>query len=475
MSETERGIFKNARRSSRCDDGCTCRGDATRPVRGTWNDDPAHFRPPPRRREFLKVGVIGGIGLSLGDWFALTARAQEGGSAPATSPGVPPADSVIHIFLEGGVSHIDTFDPKPEAPIEVRGELGVVRTATGDYFGGLLQQTAGVADRICVIRSMGHTEAAHERGTHSMLTGYQPSPAIEYPSFGAVVSHELGGRQSLPPYVAVPTANQPAMGTGYLSSAYGPFSLGQDPAAGDFRVRDLALPPDVDDARFTSRRELLNAVNDHFRRMEKSEQLDAMDAFYGKAYELISSQAAREAFDIGAEDGRLRDAYGRHSIGQRLLIARRLVEAGVRFVTVTFGGFDFHDHIRDRMRGQFPQVDQAFAMLIRDLDSRGMLARTLVVLSTEFGRTPRLNKDAGRDHWPKVFSVALAGGGLAGGRVIGATDPTGAEPAGRGVSPADLAATIFTRIGVDPTKKLMSAGNRPIDIVRGGKVIAGLG
>lgn len=469
-----------------------------RPPRGIWHDDPAHFRRP-TRRELLRVGFLGGLGLTLGDYFALRAladdRAGHGGptlqrmqagagqAGPAlqqqdtgrgrlapTSRPTPAADAVIQIFLEGGMSHVDTFDPKPDAPIEIRGELGAVRTKTGEYFGGLLTRTASVADRIAVIRAFSHTEAAHERGQHSMLTGYQPSPAVVYPSMGSIVSHELGPRKHLPPYVCVPGASNPWLGTGYLSSEFGPFSLGADPAAKQFVVRDLASPPGVDEQRVRRQRGLLEAINRHFRALEHARVLDAMDTFYQRAYGLISSRQAREAFDIHAEKPETRDAYGRHAIGQRLLIARRLVEAGVRFVTVLYGGWDFHQQIKAGMHSRLPPLDQAFAALIRDLDARGLLKRTLVLLTTEFGRTPRINRTAGRDHWPKVFSIALAGGGVQGGVVLGASDPSASEPTDTPAHPPDLAATVFTLLGIDPGKKLL-AGSRPIQLVRGGRVI----
>lgn len=430
--------------------------------------DPYHFRKH-TRREMLKVGFLGGVSLTLGDYLMLrAARADD----PQTAG--PPADAVIMIFLEGGLSHVDTFDPKPNAPVEIRGELGAVKTNTGETLGGLLKQTAGVADKIGIIRSFTHTEAAHERGQHNMLTGYKPSPAITYPSMGSVVSHEYGPRKDLPPYVCVPSANNPWLGTGYLSSAYGPFSLGSDPAAGNFQVRDLSLPAGVDVDRSTRRRALLATVNEHFRSLEKAEPLEAMDTFYERAYSLISSEHARNAFNIAAEDAKLRDEYGRTGIGQRLLMARRLVEAGVRFVTVTYGGWDNHQRIRDALRGGFPPVDQAYATLIRDLARRGLLNKTLVVLATEFGRTPRINRNAGRDHWPKVFSTVMAGGGLKGGVIIGGSDPTASEPSHSPVGPADMAATIFTQLGINPEKELLSTGGRPIEIVRHGKVIKGL-
>lgn len=419
------------------------------------------------RREFLRVGALGGIGLTLGEALTLQSQARAEGDAPA-----PKAESVIFIYLAGGMSHLDSFDPKPYAPIEYRGELGTVDTnVAGVQFAGPWKQTAAVADKMAVIRSMTHGEAAHERGTHNMLTGYRPSPALVYPSMGSVVSHEFGPRNNLPPYMAIPGAGDPFMGAGYLSSAYGPFSLGGEPQDDAFEVRDLNLPAGVDAARMDKRKSLLASVDEHFKAVEKSDALSAMDSFYERAYSLISSQAAREAFNIKAEPDAVRNEYGRSYIGQRLLMARRLVEAGARFITVTEGGWDNHERIRDAMNGHVPSVDQGYAALIRDLAQRGLLEKTLVVLTTEFGRTSRINKDGGRDHWPKVFSTALAGGGLKGGQVVGSSDAFGGEPADRPVGPADVSATIFTQLGIQPEKKLMSPGNRPIDIARQYEII----
>ncbi|NUN97714.1 MAG: DUF1501 domain-containing protein, partial [Candidatus Omnitrophica bacterium] len=381
------------------------------------------------------------------------------------------ADSVIQVFLGGGMSHLDTFDPKPYAPIEYRGELGTVATKSGDVFSSLLPNLAGISDKIAVIRSMTHGEAAHERGTHNMLTGYRPSPAITYPSFGSVVSHEFGPRKDLPPYVCVPSASDPWLGTGYLSSAYGPFSVGGEPADASFQVKDLNLPGGVDPTRMENRKTLLASVDSHFASLEKSDSLAAMDTYYQRAYSLISSQEAREAFNMAAEPDTVKEEYGRTNIGQRLLLARRLVEAGVRFVTVMDGGYDLHKTIKSGMESLIPPLDRGLGALINDLDRRGLLARTLIVMVTEFGRTVRINQDAGRDHWPKAFSVVLAGGGIHGGAIYGSTDARGAEPKDKPVGPEALAATLYHQIGIDPTRKLMSPGNRPIDIVRHGEVI----
>ncbi|MFN7706507.1 MAG: DUF1501 domain-containing protein, partial [bacterium] len=263
-------------------------------------------------------------------------------------------------------------------------------------------------------------------------------------------------------------------GTGYLSSSYGPFSLGADPANKGFRVQDLSLPNGVDMARFDRRRSALDAVNSHFQEKQKSDAISAMDTFYQRAYSLISSEKAREAFNIEAEDGGLRDKYGRNTAGQRLLMARRLVEAGVRFVTVTYGGWDMHNQISTGMRRDMPALDQGLAALIEDLASRGLLERTLIMVSSEFGRTPKINNEAGRDPWPKVFSVMLAGGGVKGGLVYGSSDATATEPEFDPVSPEDLATTMYHLLGIVADKELMAPGDRPIEICDGGKLIDGI-
>ncbi len=432
---------------------------------GTWYDDPAHFRRP-TRRAFLHVGVVGGLGLTLADFFRLEAQAD---TKPDGKEG--PAKSIIHIFLPGGMAHQESFDPKPYAPIEYRGEMGTVQTKLeGVLFNELLKQTAQLADKITICRSMTHGEAAHERGTHNMFTGYRPSPAIQFPSMGSVVSHEYGPRQNLPPYICIPSQPTTYAGPGYLSSAFAPFSLGSDPAAGNFTVQDLNLPGGVDEKRFGKRRDMLQAVNEYFASKEKADGLVAMDTFYQRAYSLISSQKAREAFNINAEPPKIRDEYGRNEAGQRMLLARRLVAAGVRFVSLTYGGWDMHNQIKGGMQGQMPAFDQGFATLIRDLERTGLLDSTLIMVSSEFGRTPKINGTAGRDHWPKVFSVVLAGGGIKKGFVYGSSDSTASEPEDDPLTVEDLAMTVYHQLGINGEKKLMAPGNRPIDIVREGKV-----
>ena len=420
------------------------------------------------RRNLLTIGAVGGIGLTLTDFFKIkSAHADQ--KHYESKEGT--AKSVIFIFLPGGMAQQESFDPKPYAPLEYRGPMGNIATnVTGVRVNELFKNTAKIADKISIIRSMTHGEAAHERGVHNMLTGYRPSPALKYPSMGSVVSHEFGPRNNLPPYVLIPNQTIPEQGTGYLSSSYAAFSLGADPNQKGFKVRDLQLPGGVDQARYEKRRKLLDVVNGHFREKEKSDALDSLDTFYNRAYSLISSQKAREAFDIEKEDPKVRDEYGRNVAGSRMLMARRLVEAGVRFVTLTYGGWDHHDNIDKNMKSNVPSLDQAYATLIRDLDRRGLLDSTLVCLCSEFGRTPKINQTSGRDHWPKVFSSLMAGGGIKKGLVYGSSNSTASEPETDALTVEDWATTIYKCLGITADKELMAPGARPIEIVDGGKV-----
>ncbi len=420
------------------------------------------------RRSFLTVGALSGLGITLADYFqAKEARADLKHYDFIEAK----AQSVIHIFLPGGMAHQESFDPKPYAPIEYRGELNTIKTNTGEVFSETLPKLAQCADKIAVIRSMTHGEAAHERGTHNMYTGYRPSPALQYPSMGSVVSHEFGPRRDLPPYVMIPSLPNVYAGTGYLSSSYAGFSLGSDPAGAGFKVRDLELPGGVDEQRFGRRRNMLEAVNQYFTSKEQADSLNAVDTFYQRAYSILSSENARLAFDIEKEDPAIRDRYGRNTAGARLLLARRLIESGVRFVSLTYGGWDHHDNIEGNMRGQMPPLDQGFATLIRDLEERGLLDSTLVCMCTEFGRTPKINQTGGRDHWPKVFTTVMAGGGLKKGIVYGSSNSTASEPEDNPLTVEDWATTVYDRMGIVADKELMAPGNRPIEIVDGGKVI----
>ena len=408
------------------------------------------------RRDFIALGTTGLVGASLVDVMAA--------KHPWSVSKEGKAKNVINIFLPGGMAHQESWDPKYLAAQEYRGPLGTVKTNTGERFSENLKYTAKVADKITVIRSMTHGEAAHERGTHSMMTGWRPSPALTYPSIGSVVSKEFGSRKDLPPYVAVPNPSR-SSGSGYLNFKYGPFGLGSNPESSNFSVRDLSLPSGITAERFAGRKKMRSIIDSRFSKFEKNQQLDAMDSFYLKAYDLVSSPQARAAFEIDKEPADTREAYGMNAAGQRFLMARRLVEAGVRFVTLTYGGFDHHSNIKDNMNRQLEPFDKAYATLITDLSERGMLDDTLVLVTTEFGRTPKINSNAGRDHWPQVFSIAMAGGGAKGGYIHGTSDPTGSTPEDDPFTVDNYAATVFSLIGIDPRKELMADGGRPIRVV----------
>ena len=415
-----------------------------------------------KRRSFLQAGILGSFGASLARADQKHYDSKEG-----------PAKSIIFIYLPGGMAHQETFDPKPFAPLEYRGPLGSIETnVPGIRLGELLGKTAKITDKIAIIRSLTHGEAAHERGTHNMFTGYRPSPALQYPSMGSVVAHEFGPRKNLPPYVCIPNQPNEFAGTGYLSSSYSGFGLGSDPASKNFQVRDLKVP--VEDARFSRRRRVLDIVNTEFNKKEDTDSLTAVNSFYQRAYSLIGDQNAREAFDIEKEPAALRDRYGRNTAGARMLLARRLVEFGTRFVTLTYGGWDMHDNISNGMKSQLPAFDQGFATLIEDLDDRGLLDSTLVCVVSEFGRTPKINASAGRDHWPKVFSTIMAGGGIKRGLTYGTSNATASEPDQDPVHIEDWAATIYNRLGIVADKELMAPGDRPIEIVDGGKILTNI-
>jgi hypothetical protein len=388
--------------------------------------------------------------------------------------------SAIHIYLQGGFAHMDSFDPKPDAPVEYRGILDTVETKLpGVRFSSHMKDTSQVADRLTVVRSMTHTEVDHSRGEHSMFTGYRPSPALVYPSVGSVVAHELGARGAMPPYVCVPTQGSAFLGSGYLSNACGPFALGADPARGRFTVRDLNLPEGVDTSRFEQRKSWKALVDDHFRRIQRDDAVVTMDSFYQRAYDLLASPEAKGAFSLNGETKETRELYGmepwgaviRPSAGARFLVARRLVEAGVRFVTVTYGAWDTHAFHYRGIELPMQDFDRAFAGLIRDLDQRGLLDTTLVLVTSEFGRTPKVNAGGGRDHWPRVFSIVMAGGGAKRGQVYGASDGLAAEPHDRPLSVENYVTTVYHLLGIDASKPLMSPGDRPQPIVTEGHVV----
>jgi len=383
----------------------------------------------------------------------------------------PKAKGIINIFLSGGLAAQESWDPKIYAPAEYRGPLSSIQTKLpGVHLSQYLSETAKIIDKITICRSMTHGEAAHERGTHNMMTAYRPSPAIQFPSVGSIISHELGARNELPPYVCIPNMANEFQGTGYMSSSFGPFSVGDDPNKKDFKVRDLEAPKDLTPAEDLQRRQLLNIVNQEFQKHSKDDGVIAMETFYKKAYELMGSAQAREAFDINKETNEMRDRYGRTPMGQGFLLARRLVESGSRYVSLNYGSWDHHENIKGGIQKNLPHFDKAFASLIQDLDSRGLLSETIVLVTSEFGRTPKINKDGGRDHYPKVYSVAMAGGAYKRGFVYGKSNATSTEVEEDPLTVQDFAATFYSQLGIDYRKRIIAPGNRPIDIVRQGKV-----
>ena len=408
------------------------------------------------RRNFIVGGTF--FGLTIPDIL----KAQYGNNNAS-------AKNVIHIFLPGGISHHESFDPKPLASSEFRGPFSAINTnVDGIQLGEYFTETAKIADKLTIINSMTHGEAAHERGIHNMFTGYKPSLAIQYPSFGSVMSHELEAINNLPKYVSVPNQANQFAGSGFLSSKYNSFSLGSEPSSKEFTVRDLNSPVGPD--RFSRRRNILETVNNEFESNNTSDAVTAIDEFYNQAYSLIGSQSAKDSFDLSKEDYKIKEAYGTGIAGQRFLISRRLVESGVRMVSVTFGSWDHHDNIKAGYQ-QAKELDKAYAALISDLSDRGLLDTTLVIMSSEFGRTPKINKTAGRDHWPRVFSTVLSGGGVSGGIKYGSSDAEGAEVDENPVTPADLAMTMYNAVGIDGNTKIIAPGPRPVKIVDGGKIL----
>lgn len=414
------------------------------------------------RRDFLKVGSMGVLGLTLPELLQLQAQAA------TAKPGK--AKAVILMWMGGGPSHIDTWDPKPEAPTDWKGEFGAIAAKGADFqISEHLPKMAAVGSKYSVLRSVTHPEGAHERGTTYMLTGYRQIPGFEYPGFGSVVAKEKGWQKNMPPYVAVPGVIGDA-GPGYLGADGSPFNAG-DPGAGNYQVRDIVLPDTVSGDRLARRREFLASADNLVRTGKADDPITGADNFYAKAYDLITSPGTKKAFDLKNEPDDLRNKYGRNSLGQGLLLARRLIENGVRFVSVSRGGWDMHGGIFNGLRQTLPQLDTAFSALLTDLSDRGMLEETMVVWMGEFGRTPKVNMTGGRDHWPKVMSVVMAGGGLKGGVAVGSSNARAEEPADRPIKPEDIAFTMFEGLGIDPGKIYHTPTGRPIRIAQDGATI----
>jgi uncharacterized protein DUF1501 len=404
------------------------------------------------RRDFLKIGALAIGGLDLPKLLAADRGRRD--------------ISCIVLFQNGGASQLDTFDPKPDAPSDIRGSFKAIPTAVpGIHISELLPRTAKSMKRFSIIRSMRSDEAIHERARQYIFSGTKPRNELIQPSYGAVISKELGSKNGLPPFVVIPERDLSAE-AGFLGSAYDPFIAG-NPNAKNYSVKDLTLPLGVtlEDAR--ARAQLLTTLDSAFMKAEQSPLIESMDEFYKKAFELISSPAAKKAFNIGEEPEKLRDAYGQTAVGQGALLARRLIEGGVRLATVFHGGYDTHVNHEKSTQPLMADFDQAFSTLLEDLEQRGRLETTLVLVIGDFGRTPKINFSGGRDHWPRGFSVALAGAGIQGGRAIGKSDGQAGEPVDRPVSIEDLGATVYKALGIDYTKNYHANG-RPIAINKEG-------
>jgi len=430
------------------------------------------------RRDFLKVGTLGAIGFSLADLFA----AKAAGNVVTTHD----ERSAIMIFNLGAPSQLDTFDMKPDAPAEIRGPFKPISTASPDMqISEIFPLHAKIADKFSLVRSCHHNGAAvHDAGWQVMQTGRVFSGGVNTPHAGAVVSYLRGRKTDLPAFVVLPQTmgrgggNMPnGQAGGFLGKAHDPFSLMADPSQPNFKVPDLLPPAEIDAERLDRRRKLRDIVDATIKDFEASENAKLMNDNFQAAFRLMTSKKAREAFDLAKEPPAVRERYGMNRFGQCCLLARRLVEAGVRFVTInTF--LTVFDEITWDIHGSkpftsiegmknivAPMYDKAYSALIEDLDQRGMLDATLVCNLAEFGRTPRVNPTGGRDHWPQCFTCYFAGGGVKGGRVVGSSDPIGAVPADRPVEPGDIVATIFHSLGLNLETSLPGPSGRPFPLV----------
>lgn len=418
------------------------------------------------RRDFLKVGVVGGTGLSLASYL----RRAQAGEIAATR-----GKAAIFVNLGGGPSHIDTFDPKPEAPAEIRGELKPIDTnVPGIQISELFPRLATCADKFAILRGVSHTLAAHEFGSLYMNTGNRPIQSLEYPGFGAVAGKELPAPADLPSFVAIPNTPQRP---GYLGVQYGALATNAMPQPGKpFAVRGVSLRQGLTITDVERRRRLLNDLDTAFHGFEKDGLVEGLDEFSEQAHSIITSNRSREAFDVARENPTVAGRFGQHGFGLSCLLACRLIESGVRFVTINFNGWDMHARIYEalRVKGRARELDEGLAGLLATLAERGLLDSTAVCVTGEFGRTPKINKNAGRDHWPRAMSVLMAGGGIRGGQVIGASDAEGAGPANEAITPEQIAASLYHCLGIDYTREYETPTGRPVQLVRDGSLIAGL-
>ncbi len=424
---------------------------------------------PFKRRNFLQLGLgaLGGVGLS--DILRLRSQA-------AAAKRIRPNDvRCILVWLDGGPSHYETFDPKPDAPKEIRGEFKSIKTKTpGVHFSEMMPKLAQVSDKLTIVRSIAHKQNNHGAGNHYMMTG-RPTPVpvgcgayvTFHPSYGSVVSYKRGMKRGMPPYISTPRMTRSG-GPNFLGAQHAPFIIADNPDKKGFKVRDVSIPSVVDDGRATSRKALRESL-DQLKRIDEAIARDpavSFDEFYSQSFDLITSREAQAAFDIEQEAEKTREAYGRNDFGQRLLLARRLTEVGVPFVTISYGGWDDHRKLFENYKkNKAARLDQGLAALVSDLDQRGTLDNTLVIALGEFGRTPKINKNGGRDHWSFAMSVLMAGAGIPGGQVVGATDAKGYYASENIYSPEDFAASIYAKMGIDPSMILHDTADRPLQLV----------
>ena len=422
------------------------------------------------RRDFIQTGLgaLGGLGLTQMLGMRASAASQSD-------------TRCIFIWLDGGPSHYETFDPKPDAPSEIRGEFGTVPTSVpGVHFSDKFPKLAKGFDKFTVVRSIAHAQNNHGAGNHYLMTG-RPTPVpvgcgafvTFHPSFGSVVSQNRTVKHGLPAYVSTPRMSRSG-GPNFLGAQHAPFVISDNPEGKNFRVRDVTLPKELEDGRAKSRVELRKTL-DQMRRITDTAAEDpaiSFDDYYARAFDLVTSDEAQKAFDVSQEPEDVRAKYGRNDFGQRLLLARRLTEVGVPFVNVYSGGWDDHRGLFESYKkNKAEQLDTGVSALIQDLADRGTLDNTMVILLGEFGRTPKINKDAGRDHWSFAMSVLMAGAGIPGGQIVGATDVKGYYANENIYAPEDFATSLYTKMGIDPTAILHDTNNRPVQLVNNGRLI----
>ena len=418
------------------------------------------------RRQFLKVGALG-TGMTLSRYLRLHAE-------QADSPG---KRSAIFIFMEGAPSHQDTFDLKPNAPVGVRGEFKPISTnVDGIQICEHMPMLAQCADKYAIIRGITHNVADHGLAKKYLLTGNKASQTVSYPEYGSVVSHEFPSAKDLPTYVSI---DESFVGPGYLGSRYSPLTADKPKHGVPYSVRGVSLEDGLTVEKYKSQKQLLDDLDNAFREFEDlDDQVVGMDRFQEQAYDIMSAPRTRQAFDLSQERAAEADRFGKHEFGQSMLLAARLIEAGVHFVTVRLrpAEFDFDTHQENfpRLRTLLPPFDRGLAALLARLEERGLMGSTAIMVAGEFGRTPKINKTGGRDHWARAMCALMAGGDVRGGQVIGETDATAAEPASIGYSPDDLAASFFANIGISPKSEFQSNVGRPITLVRDGRPIRSL-